>query len=220
MAFTSRSSSTTRRATDNPGYRVKVKYPWLTEQEKTYWARIAVPMGGNERGTYFLPEVDDQVLVVFEHGDINRPIVIGALWSKKQEPVEINESGKNNTKLIKSRAGHRIIFDDKEGAEKITIVDKTKKNKIVLDSANKVVKIECAGDIEVKAKANVIMHSEHARRSGPRAEFTGKSAAGPRARDVDVRRQGRLADRGHRRRRSRRTSRRRPPRPCPVSGSG
>ncbi len=57
-------------------------------------------------------------------------------------PPETNDSGKNNTKLIKSRSGHRIIFDDKEGAEKVTIVDKTKKNKIVLDSVNKVVKIE------------------------------------------------------------------------------
>ncbi|HEY5925080.1 MAG TPA: phage baseplate assembly protein V, partial [Kofleriaceae bacterium] len=144
---------------DNPGYRVRVKYPWMNEQEKSFWARIAIPMAGKERGTYFLPEVDDQVLVVFEHGDVNKPIVIGALWSKKQEPVEVNQTGKNNTKLIKSRAGHRIIFDDTDGSEKITIVDKTKKNKIVLDSANKVVKIESAGDIEVKAKTNVIMHS-------------------------------------------------------------
>jgi uncharacterized protein involved in type VI secretion and phage assembly len=99
------------------------------------------------------------VLVVFEHGDINRPIVIGALWSKKQEPVEVNQSGKNNTKLIKSRCGHRIIFDDKDGAEKIVIVDRTKKNKLVLDSVNKIVKIESDGDIEVIAKANVIVHS-------------------------------------------------------------
>ena len=143
----------------NPGYRVKVKLPWLSEQEKTYWARIAIPMGGPERGTYFLPEVEDQLLVVFEHGDVDRPIVIGALWSKKQEPVEVNASGKNNTKLIKSRSGHRVIFDDKEGAEKVIIVDKTKKNQIVLDTAAKLVKIECAGDITVKAKANVIMHS-------------------------------------------------------------
>jgi uncharacterized protein involved in type VI secretion and phage assembly len=144
----------------NPGYRVKVKYPWLNEQDQTSWARIAVPMGGKERGTYFLPEVDDQVLLVFEHGDINRPIVIGALWSKKQEPVEVNVSGKNNTKLIKSRTGHRIIFDDKQGSETVTIVDKTKKNKIVLDSANKIVKIEAAGDIEIKAQENVILHSK------------------------------------------------------------
>jgi uncharacterized protein involved in type VI secretion and phage assembly len=82
--------------TDNPGYRVKVKFPWLTEQETSFWARIAIPMGGSGRGTYVLPEIDDQVLVVFEHGDINRPIVIGGLWSKKQEPVEVNDSGKNN----------------------------------------------------------------------------------------------------------------------------
>jgi uncharacterized protein involved in type VI secretion and phage assembly len=143
----------------NPGYRVKVKFPWMSDQETTYWARIAVPMGGNDRGTYFLAEPDDQLLVVFEHGDVNRPIVIGALWSKRQEPVETNQSGKNNTKLIKSRAGHRIIFADEDGAEKLIIVDKTHKNKIVLDAANNVVKIESAGDIEVKAAANVILHS-------------------------------------------------------------
>ena len=143
----------------NPGFRVKLKLPWLNEQDTTYWARIAIPMAGADRGTYVLPEIDDQVLVVFEHGDIHRPIVIGTLWSKKQEPVEINASGKNSTKLIKSRCGHRIIFDDKEGAERIVIVDKTKKNKIVLDSVNKVVKIESDGDIDVIAKNSVILHS-------------------------------------------------------------
>jgi len=160
----------------NPGYRVKLKFPWLNEQESTFWARIAIPMGGNGRGTYVLPEIDDQVLVVFEHGDIDRPIVIGGLWSKQQEPVEVNQSGKNNTKLIKSRSGHRIIFDDKEGAEKITIVDKTKKNKIVLDSVNKIVKIESDGDIEVIAKANVIMHS-NALKIGTTEGVTGKGAS-------------------------------------------
>jgi len=120
-----------------------------------------------------LPEIDDQVLVVFEHSDINRPIVIGALWSKKQEPVEVNQSGKNNTKLIKSRCGHRIIFDDKEGAEKITIVDRTKKNKIVLDSVHKIVKIESDGDIEVKAKTNIILHA-NALKVGTKEGITGK----------------------------------------------
>lgn len=158
----------------NPGYRVKVKLPWLNEQETTFWARIAVPMAGPDRGTYVLPEIDDQVLVVFEHGDIHRPIVIGALWSTRQEPVEINQSGKNNTKLIKSRSGQRVIFDDTEGAERIIIVDSTKKNKIVLDSVNKIVKVESEGDIEVIAKANVIMHAS-ALKIGTSEAVTGKA---------------------------------------------
>jgi phage baseplate assembly protein gpV len=158
----------------NPGYRVKLKFPWLNDQETSFWARIAVPMGGSDRGTYVLPEIDDQVLVVFEHGDIGRPIVIGGLWSKKQEPVEVNQSGENNTKLVKSRSGHRIIFDDKEGAEKIIIVDKTKKNRIVLDSARKLVQIESDGDVEVRAKGNLILHAS-ALKIGATDTITGKA---------------------------------------------
>lgn len=160
----------------NPGYRVKLKFPWLNEQESTFWARIAVPMGGPGRGTYVLPEIDDQVLVVFEHGDINRPIVVGSLWSKQQEPVEVNQSGKNNTKLIKSRCGHRIIFDDKEGAEKVIIVDETKRNKIILDSTNKIVQIESDGEIEIKAKTSVILHA-HALHVGTEQVIVGKARA-------------------------------------------
>ena len=159
---------------DNPGFHVKVKYPWMNDQDSSFWARIAVPMGGNDRGVYMLPEPDDQLLVVFEHGDIHRPIVIGAVWSSKQQPVENNTSGKNNTKLIKSRAGHRVIFDDKQGSEQVTIVDKTKKNKIVLDAANKVVTIESDADIEVKAKQNVIVHAQSLK-LGTAETLTGKA---------------------------------------------
>lgn len=145
-------------------YQVKVKFPWLPSssgQEETHFARIAIPMSGAQRGTYFLPEVDDQVLVVFEHGFIEKPIVIGALWSAKQKPPEKNADGENNFRVIKSRAGHRLIFDDTQGAERVILVDKTKKNKILLDSANKVVTIETAdGDIEIKAQAAVRLHGK------------------------------------------------------------
>jgi uncharacterized protein involved in type VI secretion and phage assembly len=96
-------------------------------------------MAGPERGTYFLPEKDDQVLVVFEHGEVERPIVIGSLWNKNEPPPETNANGKNEVKVIKSKTGHRIIFDDTEGAEKVTVVDSTKKNKVVLDVAAKTV---------------------------------------------------------------------------------
>jgi uncharacterized protein involved in type VI secretion and phage assembly len=145
-------------------YHVKLKFPWLPSssgQEETHFARIAIPMSGAQRGSYFLPEVDDQVLVVFEHGFIEKPIVIGALWSAKQKPPEKNADGKNNFRVIKSRAGHRLIFDDTQGAERVILVDKSKKNKILLDSANKVVTIETAdGDIEITAKAAVRLHGK------------------------------------------------------------
>lgn len=148
-------------------YQLKLKFPWLPSsgqgaQDETFWARIAVPMGGPTRGSYFLPEVDDQVLVVFEHGYVERPIVIGALWSAKQKPPEKNADGENNFRVIKSRAGHRMIFDDTKGAERVILVDKTKKNKILLDSANKVVTIETAdGDIEIKAQETVRFHGKN-----------------------------------------------------------
>jgi phage baseplate assembly protein gpV len=157
----------------NPGYCVKLVFPWLNEQETTFWARIATAMAGAGRGVYTLPEVDDQVLVVFEHGDIDRPIVVGTLWSKKQQPVEVNQSGNNNTKLIKSRCGHRVIFDDRQGAESITIVDSTRKNKIILDSVHQVVRIECDGDLDVIAKASVVIHA-NALKIGTSAQLTGK----------------------------------------------
>lgn len=147
-------TANTERGKDSK-YRIKVKFPWLASQggaDESHWARIVVPMAGAERGTYFLPQVDDQVLVVFEHGDIRRPIIMGSLWSDKQKPPEANGDGKNHIRVIKSKTGHRMIFDDTNGKERVILTDSTKKNTITLDSANKAVTVETAsGDIEIKA---------------------------------------------------------------------
>src|SRR4051812_31769405 len=61
--------------------RVKVKFPWLSDADESNWARIATPMAGASRGVFFLPEVDDEVLVVFEQGLVSRPYVLGGLWN-------------------------------------------------------------------------------------------------------------------------------------------
>ena len=96
--------------------RVKVKYPWLTEDHQSHWARIATPMAGSGRGFHFLPEIDDEVLVAFEHGDVNRPFVIGALWNGVDKPVEGNSksvgANKVNRRTIKTRIGHTFLLDD------------------------------------------------------------------------------------------------------------
>ena len=131
--------------------RVKVKFPWLSNEDESFWARIATPMAGKERGIYFLPEVDDEVLVVFEHGDMRFPYIIGALWNGQDLPPATNDDGKNNIRFIKSRSGHLIRLNDEEGKEKIEIIDKDGKNSLVFDTANNAITITSDKDINLKA---------------------------------------------------------------------
>jgi hypothetical protein len=80
--------------TNEESYRVKVKFPWLRDTDdegETFWARIGVLIGKGDFGSFFLPEVDDEVLVLFEQGDPRVPIVIGAIWNGKDEPPELPE---------------------------------------------------------------------------------------------------------------------------------
>ena len=105
--------------------RVRVKFPWLKDEQESHWARVMSFMAGKERGAVFRPEVDDEVLVLFEHGDMRFPYVIGAVWNGQDEmPSERGADADNNLRIIKSRSGHQIILDDTDGSEKVTIVDK------------------------------------------------------------------------------------------------
>lgn len=131
--------------------RVKLRFPWLSDSDESNWARLVSPMAGPERGMYFLPEVDDEVLVMFEHGQLAHPFVLGALWNGKDKPPAQNKGGDNNLRLIKSRSGHTITFDDTKDAEKITIVDSTGKNTVVIDSKENVITLTSAGDLLLKA---------------------------------------------------------------------
>jgi uncharacterized protein involved in type VI secretion and phage assembly len=135
---------------DNLG-RVKVKFPWLSDEDESNWARIVSPMAGKEKGIFFLPEVGDEVFVVFQYGDINMPYVIGSLWNGVDVPPETNSDGKNNIRIIKSRSGHIIRLDDTEGEEKIEIVDKTEKNMITIDAKDNKISLTTDKDIEIAA---------------------------------------------------------------------
>ena len=132
-------------------HRVKVRFPWLSNDVESNWARVATPMAGNDRGAYFLPEVDDEVLVAFEHGQVDHPFVLGSLWNGKDNAPESNSDGENNHRTIKSRSGHVLRFNDKSGSETIEIIDKTGSNKIIIDSANNSITIEAKSDITIKS---------------------------------------------------------------------
>lgn len=139
--------------------RVKVKYPWLSDDIESDWARIAVPDAGNDRGFQWLPEVDDEVLVAFEHGDINWPFILGGLYSgKNKPPVPASEAIKSDKvvqRVIKSRSGHTILLNDEQGKEQIVIRDKTGKNEIVIDSKENTMTIKVDKDIMLEAGGKI-----------------------------------------------------------------
>jgi len=118
---------------DGPGGRVKVRFPWMPEgdRDQSHWAHVCVPMIGAEFGTYVVPEVEDSVYVVFIAGDINHPVVIGGAWNEVDEPPEVNQDGKNDFRLIKSRSGHRLVFDD-TAKTKIVLSDHLDENVVAL----------------------------------------------------------------------------------------
>jgi uncharacterized protein involved in type VI secretion and phage assembly len=120
--------------------RVKVRYPWLKDDSESPWARVLSFMAGPKRGAVFRPDVDDEVLVLFDHGDMRFPYVLGAVWNGKDAmPNERGSDADNAIRLIKSRSGHQIIFDDISGAEKVTVIDKSG-NSIEMSSAGVVIK--------------------------------------------------------------------------------
>ncbi len=143
--------------------RVKVKFPWLPKADgaeiESWWCRIAAPMAGPTRGFYFLPEINDEVLVSFDHGDSGFPYIIGYLWNKTEKPpLAIGNavaSGKVKQRIIKSTSGHVIILDDTQGAEKIIIRDKTAKNEVIIDSASNTMSIKVDKDMTIDAKGAV-----------------------------------------------------------------
>ena len=134
--------------------RVKVKYPHLGDQESN-WAKLVSPMAGPDRGLFFRPEVNDEVLVVWEHGESRTPSILGAVWNKVDTPPsDDGQPSQNNWRFIKSRSGHIIKLDDTQGAERIEITDKDGSRKVIIDSAGQRIQVICdTGDIEVSAAA-------------------------------------------------------------------
>lgn len=151
--------------------RVKVRFPWREANDETHWVRMATPMAGGDRGTYFLPEVGDEVLVAFAHGDQRFPYVIGALWNTDEKPPQENE-GNNDVRMIRSRSGHEVVLDDgssdgkveivssaghtvtlddASGGEKITIEDSSGQNSIAFDATAGTLTIEGGTKLELSA---------------------------------------------------------------------
>lgn len=121
--------------------RVKLRFPWLSANDESDWARIAAPMAGDGRGLFLLPSVNDEVLVAFEHGDPRFPYVLGALWNGRDKPPAGNGDG---VSVLKSRSGHIVRLDDTSGSERIEIIDQSGNSKITIDSASNTITLSAA----------------------------------------------------------------------------
>jgi phage baseplate assembly protein V len=102
------------------------------------WAPVATELAGNDRGAWFMPELEDEVLVAFDRGDFDHPYVLGFLWNGADKPPETEVKNR----IIKTPGGHQLRFEDKDGAKKVIL--KTDGGlAITMDDAKKTIEIKC-----------------------------------------------------------------------------
>jgi len=128
--------------------RIKVSFPTIPGDDSSHWAPMCAIGAGKERGWFFLPELDDEVVVMFNHGRIDQPVIVGTLWNGKDKPPMTND-GSNERRTIVSRSGSYIEFDDDAGT--VTLTDGAGIGKIVISTENKITIEASEGDLCVQA---------------------------------------------------------------------
>lgn len=137
--------------------RVQVKFPWLGtsgDQDVRSWATLCSPYADDEQGLLILPEVDSQVIVAFEAGNLRRPYVVGAVWNGREKLPHAPEAA-NNIRLLRSRADSRVEIDDTTGAEKVSVTTASG-HRVVLDNSSSEVTVQHAGGCTVRLTATAV----------------------------------------------------------------
>jgi uncharacterized protein involved in type VI secretion and phage assembly len=141
--------------------RVKLKFPWFDDQLESNWARIASPGAGPNSGIAFIPQVGDEVLVAFEHGDMRYPVVLGGLWNgvdkppidQPDAPLEKApfDAGTVKRSGIVSRRQHKVVFRDAPDDSAIEIISSNGEFKVTLNETNNELQIVSPGKVVIKA---------------------------------------------------------------------
>lgn len=145
--------------------RVKLSYPWLDQSMETDWVAVAQPHAGKDRGIFWMPEPNDELVVAFFHGDFSKPVVIGALWSHVNTPADSRDP---RERMLRSKNGHEIRFLDS------TVVNGDKGALIIRDGhgssiafSNGSVVISVLGTLVLEANAVMIRGNGWARTITP-----------------------------------------------------
>ncbi|TVQ91877.1 MAG: hypothetical protein EA397_08225 [Deltaproteobacteria bacterium] len=165
--------------------RIKVKFPTLHDEPLSFWIRQVSPNAGKERGFYALPELDDEVLVLFMMGSHDIGVIIGQFWNGEDVPPDEARDGMpgpgqlwkgdwskddfeagssddedNDRRFWKSRSGHLFVFDDTSGEETVQIWDKSHKLALVFDTSNeRIILSNSGGDIHIRAKNDLFLEA-------------------------------------------------------------
>ena len=148
--------------------RVRLTFPWLSADYVSDWARTVQPGAGKERGWQVLPEVGDEVLVVFEQGDFNRPTVVGGLFNgvdtMPSGPVDVVDGGTGqiNRRSLVSRAGHRLDLLDGGGKEGVRVATSDDRLNLVLDHAGTKITVHADGKVLIEGSQGISIDSASA----------------------------------------------------------
>lgn len=136
--------------------RVKVQFPWQKDNEQTPWIRVINLYTGHEFGSQFIPEINNEVLIGFNGGNVERPYVMGQFYNISNSPLDDWSTANNDIKGIKTKSGNMLIFNDDEGS--ITLKDKAGSS-IVLDG-NGNISISASGEVSISGKEEVSLQSD------------------------------------------------------------
>lgn len=134
--------------------RVKVSYPWLSDDVESSWARVAAPGVGPNAGLVWLPEVGDEVLVGFGHGDLGSPYVLGGLWNGKDKaPLGdgLQDAGKITRSGFVSRKGHKLVFFDGPQESGIALISSTGEHRVSLNETRRELHVVTQGKLKIEA---------------------------------------------------------------------
>jgi phage protein D len=143
--------------------RVKLSFPWLSDDYESWWARVVQLGAGPDSGAVFLPEVHDEVLVCFEFGDMRRPYVVGGLYNGVDKPRlgdGLFDNGKVKRRGFVSRKGHRIVLFDDSGKSGVALMTSDDKLRIALKETGAEIHVYSDGKIVIESTKNIEIKSQ------------------------------------------------------------
>lgn len=135
--------------------RVKVRLDWISSEFTTEWANVAQIYAGDGYGAYWIPEIEDQVIVAFMRGQLSQPVVLGSIYSQKAIPKLVRGSN-SDPKYFRTKGGHMLLLEDGVG-RKIELIDATRENSVVIDSEANSITVKSGGDVTVEAAGSLTL---------------------------------------------------------------